>query len=373
MSTLTLLAVTCVGTWRYIKTKEDLEKRAFTLQKMNRFVSGESQRILSTLIPPNVLARLQETHDGSNVDTSCRTSVAPGGLTWPLDANATRNLAISETSGRRGFRASAADTDGLRQSPADSDGSDMAGLASTETDGWVGAGGQNQRLALSDVARSGLLTSIPHCTIMFCRLFFPVYTLQDFEECSRLLSAYDREVNQYGMFKYQHVAQGVHHFYVVCCPRVACPFDKDVQEAPYPDEQYVLEMIRLAARLSDITKNFQLNEHTWLTVRGNADGAGLGLPSYRRRECLDQHVHRMFQGDGLTLHVGIANGPVGCVLLGRCRRFYCIYGNPVNLAARLSQNAVENCVAISARSFFTIAGPLFSSCVSCACLAVADS
>ena len=59
VSTLALLAITCVGTWRYMRTKEDLEKRAFTLLKINRFVSGESQRILSTLIPPNVLARLE--------------------------------------------------------------------------------------------------------------------------------------------------------------------------------------------------------------------------------------------------------------------------------------------------------------------------
>ena len=144
---------------------------------------------------------------------------------------------------------------------------------------------ETQSPTSSTLAPKGLLTSIPHCTIMFCQLHLPVLTpearfffevlynvldismwstqwlcivnilghrplricvlplsrchgssaptivqfclfifyfsifyYQAFEEVSRLFTAYDSQVGLAGMFKYQHVAQGVcvctqtHHY-----------------------------------------------------------------------------------------------------------------------------------------------------------------
>jgi hypothetical protein len=50
----------------------------------------------------------------------------------------------------------------------------------------------------------------------------------------------------------------------------------------------------------------------------------------------------------LELKVGLASGSVGCVLLGACRRFYCIYGTTVNLAARMSQHSAPDLIALPA-------------------------
>ena len=37
-------------------------------------------------------------------------------------------------------------------------------------------------------------------------------------------------------------------------------------------------------------------------------------------------------GPCVAIRVGISTGQVAAVLLGKCRRFYCIYGDTVNTA-----------------------------------------
>jgi hypothetical protein len=35
-----------------------------------------------------------------------------------------------------------------------------------------------------------------------------------------------------GMFKYQHVSTGSKFYIIINCPRVACPFDRELQALP---------------------------------------------------------------------------------------------------------------------------------------------
>ena len=66
------------------------------------------------------------------------------------------------------------------------------------------------------------------------------------------------------MFKYQHVAD----WYIVACPRAACPFDTEAQALNYP-ERYSLAMLLLAEELQAITRQ-RFSHHDgrsiWLKV-----------------------------------------------------------------------------------------------------------
>ena len=44
----------------------------------------------------------------------------------------------------------------------------------------------------------------------------------------------------------------------------------------------------------------------------------------------------------LELRVGVSSGPVAGIVLGACRRFYCVYGPTVNRAARMCQVAAPH-------------------------------
>jgi hypothetical protein len=134
---------------------------------------------------------------------------------------------------------------------------------------------------------------ISMCMVMFCRVELLVETRQDLERLDKLIRKFDRCVEQSGMYKYQHVCTGESFYYIVGCDRMACPYDTEVQSHPYPLDTTWRVMTRLASTL------------TYL-----AD-------------------------DTCNLHFGLSSGPVAGIVLGNIRRFYCIYGDALNEAARM--------------------------------------
>jgi hypothetical protein len=161
------------------------------------------------------------------------------------------------------------------------------------------------------VRRDSLLTSgeIPIATVMFCSVEFDVATTDDFDVMSSYLDGLDKLVEPSGMFKYQHVSTGKKIDYVVSCPRAACPFDLDQQAAEYP-AQYCYEMIKLG---------WNLIEHTELFSRS----------------------HEM------KMKVGINCGPLAGIVLGKYRRFYCLFGNTMNVSARMCSNAKQGAICVT--------------------------
>jgi hypothetical protein len=111
------------------------------------------------------------------------------------------------------------------------------------------------------------------------------------------------------MFKYQHVSTGKKIDYVVSCPRAACPFDVDQQAAEYP-AQYCYEMIKLGWNLIEYTEVFSRS-------------------------------HEM------TMKVGINCGPLAGIVLGKYRRFYCLFGNTMNVSARMCANAKQGAICVT--------------------------
>ena len=136
----------------------------------------------------------------------------------------------------------------------------------------------------------GVCTEIHHVTMMFCSFDLDVSTKKDFDFLDCVLEALDKSVLYSGMHKYQHVSCGNAHYYIVGCPRIACPFDVDEQFCEYP-RHYSVNMIHLGRQLSRIVSKF----------------AAPNRP--------------------LHMKIGINCGPVASVVLGKCRRYYCVYGN----------------------------------------------
>jgi hypothetical protein len=150
---------------------------------------------------------------------------------------------------------------------------------------------------------------IPIATVMFCSVEFDVTTTESFDVMSNYLDGLDKLVEPSGMFKYQHVSTGKKIDYVVSCPRAACPFDMDQQAAEYP-AQYCYEMIKLG---------WNLIEHTELFSRS----------------------HEM------KMKVGINCGPLAGIVLGKYRRFYCLFGNTMNVSARMCANAKQGAICVT--------------------------
>jgi hypothetical protein len=153
-------------------------------------------------------------------------------------------------------------------------------------------------------------------------LTFEILFQEDFELLAVYIEMLDQLVLSTRMFKYQHVSCGDTLYYIVACPRVACPFDKDEQEAPYPSA-YCHELLELGWDLKQATARF---DQRHLKDLRSEDGEG---------------------GVRLEMKVGINAGPVACVVLGTCRRFYCVYGNTVNTAARMCSYASPGAVCLS--------------------------
>jgi len=157
---------------------------------------------------------------------------------------------------------------------------------------------------MSSKPEDTLCTHIKMVTMMFCAVDYEVSTRSDFDLLAAYLEVLDHEVQRSGMFKYQHVSCGSKHYYIVACPRAACPYDATEQEAEYP-ARLCHSMVHLGGRLKESTANFA------------------------------------YQGQRRQMHlsVGIHCGPAACVVLGKCRRFFCVYGNTVNTASRMASNA----------------------------------
>ena len=165
-----------------------------------------------------------------------------------------------------------------------------------------GSGGSHEMLS----------ASIPACTVMFCCLG-PQEALHSMptEDFLRLIDAvfsqFDEQVERFGMFKYQHVGD----WYIVACPRAACPFDQDQQRMPYP-AQHLATMALLAAAMRAVAE-----------------------------------AHRL-RGAPLWLKVGIHCGPAVGAVVGAVKAFYCLYGDTVNTAARMCAHAARDDVLVSA-------------------------
>jgi hypothetical protein len=145
---------------------------------------------------------------------------------------------------------------------------------------------------------------------MFCSVEFDVATTENFDVMSNYLDGLDKLVEPSGMFKYQHVSTGKKIDYVVSCPRAACPFDIDQQAEEYP-RKYCYEMIKLGWNLIQYTEVFSRS-------------------------------HEMPQ-----MKVGINCGPLAGIVLGKYRRFYCLFGNTMNVSARMCSNAKQGAICVT--------------------------
>jgi hypothetical protein len=166
-------------------------------------------------------------------------------------------------------------------------------------------------IVVENQQQDSLLTSgeIPVATVMFCSIEFDVSTTESFDVMSNYLDGLDKLVEPSGMFKYQHVSTGKKIDYVVSCPRAACPFDMDQQAAEYP-AQNCYEMIKLGWNLLEYTEVFSRS-------------------------------HEM------KMKVGINCGPLAGIVLGKYRRFYCLFGNTMNVSARMCANAKQGAICVT--------------------------
>ena len=160
-----------------------------------------------------------------------------------------------------------------------------------------------------------LCGEIKQCTIMFCAL--ERQSELAFARLNDIFSAFDAAVTRSGLFKYQHVGQ----WFIVACPRAARPFDDDAQFLPYPDS-FLCAMVWLAEELQAIAARHALPDRSPLRLRAG-------------------------------IHIGPAAGAV----IGTHRAFYCLYGDTINLAARICTAAANGGILATA-AFATAAGRL---------------
>ena len=168
---------------------------------------------------------------------------------------------------------------------------------------------------------------IPFCTVMFASVNYDVTTPDDFDFLNHLFSAFDQAVEHSGMFKYQHVSSGACHYFIVTCPCVSNPY-QDAGADSYAHSKNYLDMIALGFDIMKITEK--------ISSLNNKFGQ-----DYRQSEMpartWDVHVK-----------IGICSGPAAGVVLGRCRRFYCVYGDTINTAARMCASSPQEAVRVTA-------------------------
>ena len=168
--------------------------------------------------------------------------------------------------------------------------------------------------------------AIPMCTVMFASVIYDVATPEDFDFLSHLFSTFDQAVEQSGMFKYQHVSSGECHYFIITCPCVSNPY-QDAGADSYAYAKTYLDMIALGFDLMKITDRV-------LSLKAFAQAdKQREVPESAR----DVHVK-----------IGISSGPAAGVVLGRCRRFYCVYGDTINTAARMCASSGQEAVRVTA-------------------------
>ncbi len=167
---------------------------------------------------------------------------------------------------------------------------------------------------------------IAHCTIMFCTLKQQKQVLSGFtdealDHMHNLISDFDDAVASAGMCKYQHVSE----WYIVTCPRASgAAADAREQSEAYPPA-YTIRMIELAHTLQRIAAS---------------------------------RVTR--SGERLELQAGLSAGRIASAFVGAERPTYCLYGNALNTAARLSKHACGApiaCAAVAADAATAGEGP----------------
>ena len=132
------------------------------------------------------------------------------------------------------------------------------------------------------------------------------------------------------MFKYQHVSSGEHHYFIVTCPYASDPragagagADAYAHAKIYPD------MVALGFDLMTIAAG---------VVAGGGGGGGGA----------DAQGEDGARAPAPQIKVGVSSGPAAGVVLGRCRRFYCVYGDTINTAARMCAAARPRTVRVTA-------------------------
>ena len=171
--------------------------------------------------------------------------------------------------------------------------------------------------------------AIPFCTVMFAMINYDVTTPEDFDFLGYLFSAFDEAVEQSGMFKYQHVSSGARHYFIVTCPCVSNPY-KDADSESHSEYAYAknyLDMIALGFDLMEIASKVLSSS---------------SVDEFDKLREVPKRAHEM------QIKVGISSGPAAGVVLGRCRRFYCVYGDTVNTAARMCASSRQGAVRVTA-------------------------
>jgi hypothetical protein len=143
---------------------------------------------------------------------------------------------------------------------------------------------------------------------MFCMFEYKVLTRDDFDWIESLVADLDRAVEQSGMFKYQYVSCGTCHNFIVTCPRASMedrPLWRRMSE-DVEDDDYHLDMIALGFDLMRTMSNMTRK------------------PSFHDTEGIERETP--VRARNSVMKVGLSIGPVAGIVLGSCRRFYCIYG-----------------------------------------------
>lgn len=157
--------------------------------------------------------------------------------------------------------------------------------------------------------------SLPHVTILCLKFSPPISELckdgssaqRSLDRINDLIFALDRLVDRYGMYKYQQI----NDTYIVSCPMGALPRGLP-DDQPYPFD-YTIQMALLALRAQEIISES--------SSRFDVD---------------------------VSVQAGLNCGPAAGAVIGEFRKFYCIYGDVVNTAARLSDAAKAREILCSA-------------------------